>query len=132
MPPDRTDHKTPVRDPGTQRRSRVGGWPIAVVALILLFLAYELRYTLIPFVFAAVIGAMLFGIIGLLLAVPTSACIVIVLQYYYADTTTPSRSRRAGRRSRSRCGWRASLTPPAPGPDERLLCPSRSASTPSI
>ena len=89
MPPDRTDHKTPVRDPGTQRRSRVGGWPIAVVALILLFLAYELRYALIPFVFAAVIGAMLFGIIGLLLAVPTSACIVIVLQYYYAEPIAP-------------------------------------------
>ena len=64
MPPDRTDHKTPVRDPGTQRRSRVGGWPIAVVALILLFLAYELRYTLIPFVFAAVTGFVLDPVIA--------------------------------------------------------------------
>jgi predicted PurR-regulated permease PerM len=40
-------------------------------------------------IFAFVIGAMLFGIIGLLLAVPTSACIVIVLQYYYAEPIAP-------------------------------------------
>ncbi|MBV9118100.1 MAG: hypothetical protein JOY63_12140 [Acetobacteraceae bacterium] len=32
---------------------------------------------------------MLFGIIGLLLAVPTSACVVIVLQYYYAEPIAP-------------------------------------------
>ena len=32
---------------------------------------------------------MLFGIIGLLLAVPTSACIVIILEYYYAEPIAP-------------------------------------------
>ncbi len=43
----------------TERRSRVGGWPIAIVGIILVLLAYVLRYTLIPFVFAIVIGFVL-------------------------------------------------------------------------
>lgn len=37
----------------------MGGWPIAIVGMVLVFLAYELRYTLVPFVFAAVIGFVL-------------------------------------------------------------------------
>ncbi len=48
----------------TERRSKVGGWPIAIVGIILLLLAYELRYTLIPFVFAAVIGFVLDPVIA--------------------------------------------------------------------
>lgn len=56
MPPDHNRDEQPEPDPKAGRRSRVGGWPIAVVGIILLLLAYELRYTLIPFVFAAVIG----------------------------------------------------------------------------
>jgi predicted PurR-regulated permease PerM len=59
MSPDHTHHEPPGRDPRKERRSRVGGWPIAVIALILLLLTYELRYTLIPFVFATVIGFVL-------------------------------------------------------------------------
>ncbi len=43
----------------TERRSQVGGWPIAVVGLVLLLLAYTLRYTLVPFVFAIMIGFVL-------------------------------------------------------------------------
>lgn len=43
----------------TERRSRVGGWPIAIVGIILVLLTYTLRYTLIPFVFAIVIGFVL-------------------------------------------------------------------------
>ncbi len=42
-----------------ERRSRVGGWPIAIVGMVLVLLAYELRYTLVPFVFAMVIGFVL-------------------------------------------------------------------------
>lgn len=45
--------------PPTPRRSRVGGWPIAIVGGVLVLLAYTLRYTLVPFVFAAVIGFVL-------------------------------------------------------------------------
>ncbi|HET6183372.1 MAG TPA: AI-2E family transporter [Acetobacteraceae bacterium] len=45
--------------PAPPRRARVGGWPITIVGLILVLLVYELRYTLIPFVFAAVIGFVL-------------------------------------------------------------------------
>ncbi|HEY5300939.1 MAG TPA: AI-2E family transporter [Acetobacteraceae bacterium] len=48
----------------TERRSRVGGWPIAIVGIILVLLAYELRYTLIPFVFAIVIGFVLDPVIA--------------------------------------------------------------------
>ncbi|MGH7211552.1 MAG: AI-2E family transporter, partial [Acetobacteraceae bacterium] len=48
----------------TERRSRVGGWPIAIVGIILVLLAYELRYTLIPFVFAVVIGFVLDPVIA--------------------------------------------------------------------
>jgi predicted PurR-regulated permease PerM len=36
-------------------------------------------------IFAFVVGASLFGVLGLLLAVPTAACIVIVLEQYYAE-----------------------------------------------
>ena len=43
----------------TERRSLVGGWPIAIVGLVLLLLAYTLRYTLVPFVFAIMIGFVL-------------------------------------------------------------------------
>jgi predicted PurR-regulated permease PerM len=43
----------------TARRSRVGGWPIAIVGMVLVLLAYTLRYTLVPFVFAAMIGFVL-------------------------------------------------------------------------
>lgn len=43
----------------TERRSLVGGWPIAIVAMVLVLLAYTLRYTLVPFVFAIMIGFML-------------------------------------------------------------------------
>jgi len=40
-------------------------------------------------IFAFVAGAMLFGVIGLLLAVPTAVCIRIVLQHYYAEPVKP-------------------------------------------
>jgi predicted PurR-regulated permease PerM len=43
----------------TGRRSRVGGWPIAIVGAVLVLLAYTLRYALVPFVFAAVISFVL-------------------------------------------------------------------------
>lgn len=43
----------------TERRSLVGGWPIAIVGMVLLLLAYTLRYTLVPFVFATMIGFVL-------------------------------------------------------------------------
>ncbi len=63
MPPqDQSQHPQP--DPHTGRRSRVGGWPLAVVGLLLAVLVYELRYTLIPFVFAAVIGFVLDPVIA--------------------------------------------------------------------
>ena len=44
---------------GDEARSRVGGWPIAIIGAVLVLLAYTLRYALIPFVFAAVIGFVL-------------------------------------------------------------------------
>lgn len=46
-------------DKQPESRSRVGGWPIAIIGAVLVLLAYTLRYTLIPFVFAAVIGFVL-------------------------------------------------------------------------
>lgn len=64
MPPDRNRDRPSEPDPRRGRRSRVGGWPITVVGLILLLLTYELRYTLIPFVFAAVIGFVLDPVIA--------------------------------------------------------------------
>jgi predicted PurR-regulated permease PerM len=64
MPPDHNRHGPVERDPKAGRRSRVGGWPIAVVGIILLLLVYELRYTLTPFVFAAVIGFVLDPVIA--------------------------------------------------------------------
>ncbi len=64
MSPDHDHHEPRARDPKAARRSRVGGWPIAVVTLILLLLTYELRYTLIPFVFAIVIGFVLDPVIA--------------------------------------------------------------------
>ena len=36
-------------------------------------------------IFGFVIGVMLFGIIGSLLAVPTAASIKLILQHYYAE-----------------------------------------------
>lgn len=59
MPPDHNHNNPRTRDPKAERRSRIGGWPIFIVGLFLLLLTYELRYTLIPFVFAAVIGFVL-------------------------------------------------------------------------
>jgi predicted PurR-regulated permease PerM len=44
---------------GGEHRSAVGGWPIAIIGGVLVLLAYSLRYALIPFVFAAVIGFVL-------------------------------------------------------------------------
>ncbi|MGH7154918.1 MAG: AI-2E family transporter [Acetobacteraceae bacterium] len=40
-------------------------------------------------IFAFVIGAVLFGVIGLLLAVPTAACIKLILTHYYAEPIAP-------------------------------------------
>ena len=40
-------------------------------------------------IFSFICGASLFGVIGLLLAVPTAACIVIVLGHYYAEPAVP-------------------------------------------
>ncbi len=42
--------------------------------------------------FAFVCGAMLFGIIGLLLAVPLASCLKIVLNHYYAEPIAPGGS----------------------------------------
>jgi predicted PurR-regulated permease PerM len=64
MPPDHDHDKPRRRDSKTERRSRVGGWPIFIVGLFLLVLTYELRYTLIPFVFAIVIGFVLDPVIA--------------------------------------------------------------------
>ncbi|MGE5271705.1 MAG: AI-2E family transporter [Thiohalocapsa sp.] len=36
-------------------------------------------------IFAFLVGAMLFGIVGLILAVPTAVCIKVALTHYYAD-----------------------------------------------
>lgn len=41
-------------------------------------------------IFSFVIGVMLFGIIGLLLAVPTAASIKLILQHYYAEPIEPA------------------------------------------
>lgn len=60
-PPPDDELKPPA---GTGRRSVVGGWPIAIVGAVLLLLAYTLRYTLIPFVFAVVIGFVLDPVVG--------------------------------------------------------------------
>lgn len=43
----------------TERRSRIGGWPIAIVGMVLVLIAYTLRYTLVPFVFAIMVGFVL-------------------------------------------------------------------------
>jgi predicted PurR-regulated permease PerM len=40
-------------------------------------------------IFCFVIGAVLFGIIGLVLAVPAAACIKLVLEHYYAEPVAP-------------------------------------------
>jgi predicted PurR-regulated permease PerM len=42
-------------------------------------------------IFGFVIGAVLFGVIGLVLAVPTAACVKLVLQRYYAEPVVPDR-----------------------------------------
>ena len=52
-------HGTAEPHPRSEIRSRVGGWPIAIVGGVLGLLAYTVRYALIPFVFAAVIGFVL-------------------------------------------------------------------------
>jgi predicted PurR-regulated permease PerM len=39
--------------------------------------------------FAFVCGAMLFGVIGLLFAVPVAACIRLILDHYYAEPIAP-------------------------------------------
>jgi predicted PurR-regulated permease PerM len=36
-----------------------------------------------------VFGAMLFGVVGLLLAVPAAMCVKIALEYYYAEPIRP-------------------------------------------
>jgi predicted PurR-regulated permease PerM len=36
-------------------------------------------------------GAMLFGIVGLLLAVPTAVCVKITLEHYYAEPIKPEK-----------------------------------------
>jgi len=41
-------------------------------------------------IFSFVIGVMLFGIIGLLLAVPTAASIKLILQHHYAEPVAPA------------------------------------------
>lgn len=64
MPPEHSPDEPRTRDPRTERRSRVGGWPIFIVGLFLVLLTYELRYTLIPFVFAIVIGFVLDPVIA--------------------------------------------------------------------
>ncbi len=43
----------------TGRGSRVDLWPVAVAGTVLVLLAYTLRYALVPFVFAALIGFVL-------------------------------------------------------------------------
>lgn len=43
----------------TNRRSPVGGWPIAIIGMVLLLLVYTLRYALIPFLFAGMFGFVL-------------------------------------------------------------------------
>jgi predicted PurR-regulated permease PerM len=58
-PPDDAAHGASSRAGLAERRSLVGGWPLAIVGMVLALLAYELRYTLIPFVFAAMIGFVL-------------------------------------------------------------------------
>lgn len=40
-------------------------------------------------IFGFIIGAVLFGVIGLLLAVPTAACIKLILAHYYAEPIAP-------------------------------------------
>src|SRR6185437_3105735 len=42
-----------------ERRSRVGGWSIAIVGMIAGLVVYTLRYALLPFVFAIVVGFVL-------------------------------------------------------------------------
>ena len=64
MPPDKKHVEPGAPDPRMERRSRVGGWPIFIVGLFLVLLTYELRYTLIPFVFAVVIGFVLDPVIA--------------------------------------------------------------------
>jgi predicted PurR-regulated permease PerM len=42
--------------PVIQGRARVGGWPIAAALAVVAVILYEIRYALLPFVFAAAIG----------------------------------------------------------------------------
>jgi predicted PurR-regulated permease PerM len=42
-------------------------------------------------IMAFVCGAMLFGVVGLLLAVPVAVCIKLTLEHYYAEPVAPNR-----------------------------------------
>jgi predicted PurR-regulated permease PerM len=73
-----------------------------------LALGYAARVHPVVVIFSFVIGVVLFGIIGLLLAVPTAASIRLILQHYYAEPIEPGetvefapRSRASSRRSKS-------------------------------
>ena len=50
-------------------------------------------------IFSFICGASLFGVMGLLLAVPTAACVVIVLGHYYDEPTAPEQAMPEGESS---------------------------------
>lgn len=54
-----------------------------------LFLGQAARVHPVVVIFSMVVGAMLFGVMGLLLAVPVAATIRIVLKHYYAEPIAP-------------------------------------------
>jgi len=55
-----------------------------------LALGHAARVHPVVVIFSFVVGVMLFGIIGLLLAVPTAASIKLILQHYYAEPIEPA------------------------------------------
>jgi predicted PurR-regulated permease PerM len=57
-------HNEPRPGEGRERRSRVGGWPIAVALALIVFVLYVVRYALLPFVFASAISFILDPWIG--------------------------------------------------------------------
>ena len=97
------------------RRSRVGGWAIAAALAALALILYRVRYALLLVAFVIglrlsiddlvgplilgraarvhpvvvilsfVCGAMLFGIVGLLLAMPVAVTVKTTLEHYYAE-----------------------------------------------
>jgi len=74
-----------------------------------LALGHAARVHPVVVIFSFVIGVVLFGIIGLLLAVPTAASIKLILEHYYAEPIEPAEtmelaaaSDRAARARRSR------------------------------